>query len=299
MLLLKEFNRFSVDIDILMKEEMQDKIDDVINSFKDEVFLQVEEDKRKPVDIIKRHFKFYYKSIYESDDVKENPYVLLDIVFDNMDYPRLECLRIDSHFVKTDNPYLQVSVPSIDEMLGDKLTAFAPKTIGILYHRPNERYSKHIEIIKQLYDVSKLFDSMKDVELVRSTYEKIASIQIKNRNLTLSTEDTLKDTIVACKAIITQNKNKLIEEDDYNQIKRGYEGFKHYTVNEFRQQELLSMAAKTYILAISLLYSQELGLEEKPINTFVGRQWKYIKQNIGEDLYSRLMKSCYIENQFK
>ncbi len=78
-----------------------------------------------------------------------------------------------------------------------------------------------------------------------------------------------------------------------------YEGFKHYTVNEFRQQELLSMATKTYVLAISLLYSQGLGLEEKPINTFVGRQWKYIKQNIGEDLYSKLMKSCYIENKFK
>ncbi len=45
-------------------------------------------------------------------------------------------------------------------MLGDKLTAFAPNTIGILYKRPNQFFSKHVEIIKQLYDVAKLYDKM-------------------------------------------------------------------------------------------------------------------------------------------
>lgn len=297
MLILNEFNRFSVDIDTLMKKEMQNKIDDIVFSFKDDIFVDMVEDKRKPVDIIKRHFKFYYNSIYELQNENEKPYILLDIVFDDIEYTKLEKKNINSKFVKTDNPYQQVFVPTIDEMLGDKLTAFAPKTIGILYHRPNERFSKHVEIIKQLYDVSKLYDSMNDIDLVRKTYNDIAMIQIKNRDLNLSPEDTLKDTIEACIAIITQNKKKIISEEDYNQFRKGYEGFKHYTVNNFRQQELLAMAAKVYILAINVLYPEELIEEEKPINTFVGKQWKYLKQNIGDDLYSRFMKACFIDNK--
>ena len=81
MLILNEFNRFSVDIDTLMKKEMQNKIDDIVFSFKDDIFVDMVEDKRKPVDIIKRHFKFYYNSIYELQNENEKPYILLDIVF--------------------------------------------------------------------------------------------------------------------------------------------------------------------------------------------------------------------------
>ena len=208
MLLLNTFNRFSVDIDILMKPKEQDGICNDVFSLKDDKFINIEEDKRKPIDIVKRHFKFYFKSIYEPNDEKENPYILLDIVFDEMEYVGLTKHKINSHFVETDNPYLEVNIPSIDEMLGDKLTAFAPKTIGILYTRPNQIRSKHVEIIKQLYDVAKLFDNMNDISLVKETYIKVANVQIKNRNLSLNYDDTLKDSIEACKLIITQNRKE-------------------------------------------------------------------------------------------
>ena len=144
---------------------------------------------------------------------------MLDIVFDNMKYSELLKYKINSHFVKTDDPYLEVSIPSIDEMLGDKLTAFAPKTIGILYKRPNQFRTKHVEIIKQLYDVSKLYDYMINLNVVKETYRKVASLQIKNRNLSVNYIDTLKDTIEACKLIITQNKNKQ-DNENYAIIKK-------------------------------------------------------------------------------
>ena len=35
---------------------------------------------------------------------------------------------------------------------------------------------------------------------------------------------------------------------------------------------------------------------EKPINTFIGRQWKLIQQYVGTELYENLLKACYIEN---
>lgn len=296
MLLLNTFNRFSVDIDILMKPKDQDAICNDIFILKDDIFIEVEEDKRKPVDIIKRHFKFYFKSIYGSNNEKERPYILLDIVFDEMEYVGLAKHKINSHFVETDDPYLEVNIPSIDEMLGDKLTAFAPKTIGILYTRPNQIRSKHVEIIKQLYDVAKLFDNMSDLNLVKETYIKVANVQIRNRKLSLKYEDTLKDSIEACKLIIIQNR-KEIDNENYAILKKGYEGFKHYTVNDFRFQELIISAVKVYILSISILYDDEYGETEKPINTFIGKDWKYIRQNVGVELYDLLLKACFIENK--
>ena len=296
MLLLNTFNRFSVDIDILMKPKDQDGICNDVFTLKDDKFIEVEEDKRKPVDIIKRHFKFYFKSIYGSNDEKDNPYILLDIVFDEMEYVGLAKHKINSHFVETDDPYLEVNIPGIDEMLGDKLTAFAPKTIGILYTRPNQIRSKHVEIIKQLYDVAKLFDNMVDLNLVKETYIKVANVQIKNRNLSLNYEDTLKDSIEACKLIITQNRKER-DNENYAILKKGYEGFKHYTVNDFRFQELIINAVKVYILSISILYDDEFGEPDKPINTFIGRDWKYIRQNVGEELYKELLQACLIENK--
>ena len=296
MLLLEEFNRFSVDIDILMNPIYEKEICEKALSFKNDIFIDVKEDKRKPTDIIKRHFKFFFNSIYDENNESE-PYILLDIVFDNLHYKNTKQYDIESQFVKTDNPYLQVTIPGIDEMIGDKLTAFAPKTIGILYAKPEQIRSKHVEIIKQLYDVAKLYDKMVSIENVKDAYIAVANVQIKNRNLNLTYEDTLKDTIEACKLIITQDKKKTAVEE-YGLLKKGYEGFKNFTVNNFTFQELLTMAVKVYILAISLLYPLDFDVEEKPINSFIGRDYKMIRQNVGVELYSKLMKACYIENQF-
>lgn len=296
MLLLKEFNRFSVDIDILMKPEYEEEICKTVLNFKDDVFIDVKEDKRKPADIIKRHFKFFFNSIYDEKSESE-PYVLLDIVFDDLHYKNTKQYNIDSKFVKTDNPYLQVAIPDINEMLGDKLTAFAPKTIGILYSKPDQIRSKHVEIIKQLYDISKLYDNITNLEDVKETYIAVAKVQIKNRGLDLTYEDALKDTIETCKLIITQDKKKT-DSESYAILSKGYEGFKNFTVNNFTFQELITMAVKVYILAISLLYTSEFSEEEKPINCFVGREYKIIRQRVGLPLYSKFMQACYIENQF-
>ncbi len=296
MLLLDIFNRFSVDIDILMNPNDQEGICNDIYNLKDDRFIKVEEDKRKTIDIIKRHFKFYFKSIYGSNEEKENPYILLDIVFSEIKYVALTKHKINSHFVETDNPYLEVTIPCIDEMLGDKLTAFAPKTIGILYKRHNQFKSKHVEIIKQLYDVARLYDNMNDLKLVKETYIKVANVQIRNRNLLFTYKETLMDTIEACKLIITQNK-KEEKNEDYSILKKGYEGFKHYTVNDFRFQDLIINAVKVYILSISILYDEQFDIIDKPINTFIGRDWKYIRQNIGVSLYEKLLQACFIENR--
>ena len=42
--------------------------------------------------------------------------------------------------------------------------------------------------------------------------------------------------------------------------------------------------------------TKQMNVKEKPINTFIGKQWKLIQQNVGTELYEKLLKACYIEN---
>lgn len=57
------------------------------------------------------------------------------------------------------------------------------------------------------------------------------------------------------------------------------------------------MATKVYILCVNILYNK-LSIEEaKPVNTFIGKKYKYIRQNIGIDLYQKLMRACEEENK--
>lgn len=295
MLLINEFNRFSIDIDIMMNKCYENMIVELISNT-DEIFYKIEEDFRKPKDIIKKHFKFYFNSIYSENNNYES-YILLDIVFDELKYKNSIKKEINSHFVKCTDPLLSVNIPSIDEMLGDKLTAFAPKTIGILYKSENQKYSKHVEIIKQIYDVAKLYDHMKDLNIVKQTFNDVAKIQIKNRKLDVLPNDCIKDTIEACKLIISEGRYGGTKEE-YELLKKGYIGFKNYVVSNFMFNELLVMACKIYILSIRLLFEKESFIEEKPINTFIGKRYKYVRQIVGEVLYSKLMKSCYLENNY-
>ena len=63
MLLLDEFDRFSIDIDILMEKCFEPNIDDKILSLNGDEFLKIEIDQRSMTEIIKKHYKFYFKSI--------------------------------------------------------------------------------------------------------------------------------------------------------------------------------------------------------------------------------------------
>ena len=55
--------------------------------------------------------------------------------------------------------------PSFEDLLVDKLSTFAPNTIGIPYLKGEDSRSK--EKIKQLFDTGNLFDIIQDLEIVR------------------------------------------------------------------------------------------------------------------------------------
>lgn len=193
MLKLGSQRRLSIDIDIVV--EKKDKGLAALLSKVAELkgFTKAEEQKRDVKSAIeKAHYKFYYKPVTQK---AEEAYVLLDILFGESGYHKIETLNIESSFLKLSDKSAIVSVPSFEDLTGDKLTAFAPETTGIPYFK-NEQ-SASMEIIKQLYDLGYLFDHIADLSVIHKTFHSIAQTELKYRNLDKSPHDVLEDTYQA------------------------------------------------------------------------------------------------------
>jgi len=129
--------------------------------------------------IPKTHAKFFYQVTYVTNT--ETECILLDVLFEDIHYHEIEQLPIQSRFLKLESDPALVNVPSRADMLGDKLTAFAPNTTGIPYLKGDKDCS--MEIIKQLFDIASLFDVTNDLRVVAETFQKFAAVELKYRNL--------------------------------------------------------------------------------------------------------------------
>jgi len=127
----------------------------------------------------KTHAKFFYQVTYVTNT--ETECILLDVLFEDIHYHDIEQLPIQSRFLKLEGEPAMVNVPGKADMLGDKLTAFAPNTTGIPYFKGDKDCS--MEIIKQLFDVASLFDVTNDVTVVAETFKKFATVELQYRNL--------------------------------------------------------------------------------------------------------------------
>lgn len=85
---------------------------------------------------------------------------------------------------------MTVSIPSLEGILGDKLTVFAPHTVGIPFG-----VGKSMEIIKQLFDIGELFDYCKDMKTVIEAYNATQAQQSGYRKPKHSRDASLQDTI--------------------------------------------------------------------------------------------------------
>ena len=155
MLLLEHPRRLSTDIDILVEPgiDFEDYLNAAARIFP---FVRREEQPRaKRSGIEKRHFKFSYRSPMTGKELC----ILLDVVFAANPYPHLIRRSIDNDLLYTEGEPLTVQLPSINCVLGDKLTAFAPHTTGIRFG-----IGKNMEIVKQFYDVATLLNEFTDFD---------------------------------------------------------------------------------------------------------------------------------------
>lgn len=157
LLLGSGLHRLSVDVDIICPPGTD--IEKFLTKFLEYGFTGREtiEREQRGTDVPKSHQKLHYRVAYLSRADRTES-ILLDVLYEDVQYEKVETLKVESPFIKLEGEPLTVRVPSVNDMLGDKLTAFAPNTSGIPYYKNGA--PKFVEIIKQLYDVGRLFDSM-------------------------------------------------------------------------------------------------------------------------------------------
>ncbi len=180
MLLMNSAKRLSIDIDIIIAKAPKDLENMMQETGQAQGFNKVELQHRTTAsDIEKAHYKFFYTPIHQTHPGDD--YVLLDILFEANNYSNVSLHEIKSQFISNTGTAAKITMPSVEDLLGDKLTAFAPNTTGVPYIR-NEN-SMSMEIIKQLYDVGNLFDAVSDLEIIKTTFSKFVKTEIAYRNL--------------------------------------------------------------------------------------------------------------------
>ncbi len=186
MLLIPELKRLSIDIDIL-NESDNESLNNAFNRIiEGGIFNRWEENKRTSnYKIAKKHFKFFYNSSIE----KRESYILLDIVQSNYSFLNTTEKSINLPLFEIEKE-IKVMVPTINSYVGDKLTAFAPKTIGIPYGK-----NKSMEIIKQLFDLGILFEHITSLKEISQIYKKISKTEASYRDINTPINIFLNDSI--------------------------------------------------------------------------------------------------------
>jgi len=244
-LLVEKPQRFSIDIDI-NTEESKEKLLNILETIcSNDLFKRFEENKRTNRGIPKAHFKFYYDSVI---DGREN-YILLDVLFDKHSYPIVIETPIKSFWIDTDDNITKVSTPSIDSILGDKLTVFAPNTTGIKYE-----IGKSMEIMKQLFDIGRLFDHFDDLEIVATSFKNIAKNELEYRKSADTMDDVLQDIIDTSLTVSQFPGGTESDSPELIELIDGLKRFKGFPIDfAFRADDAILAAAKAAFLAVKIL----------------------------------------------
>ncbi len=206
MLHMNATKRLSIDIDIICPPDFSKaQLENGFENIKEYGFNRYEPQNRDTEkNIPKSHVKFFYTPTYKTRGDEE--YILLDALFEDNLYQHIEIKEINSQIVQQEGVKLFVNVPSLEDMLGDKLTAFAPNTTGIPYTKHGNSMS--MEIMKQLYDVSSIFDRITDLSITNITFQNFATNELKyrGRNEDINYRDVLNDIIETSRCICTRGK---------------------------------------------------------------------------------------------
>ncbi len=185
-LLLERLRRLSIDIDIASEAPRATNLEFLQSLVLNSHFSRVEPDDRGDDRLPRRsHFKFFYPSVYSQRD----DYVMLDVLQQGNLYPATRKRPILTPFIETERD-IEVTMPTVDALLADKLTAFAPNTVGVRLTADS-----NMQVIKQVVDVGELFVQASDLALIREAYATICDAEIGYRGGVDTRTQALDDTI--------------------------------------------------------------------------------------------------------
>ena len=243
--------RFSIDIDIITEHSEKEIITVLEKTVEEQTFLSWEDDnnRKHTPDAPIGHFKTYYKSVVDGNIEP----ILLDLLYTSNPYPQVREIEVKHPWLSTSGKETMISLPTFDSILGDKLTAFAPKTTGILYSK-----NRPVEIIKQLYDIAFLFDNINDIKIVKASYQKVVHEEIGFRKLDISAKEVLEDTWQTCYTLAGRD----IKSKEFIHLQLGIQNFTNFTIDRFRIDEAITAAAKVAYLTKLIPSDEEIQIEQ-------------------------------------
>jgi hypothetical protein len=271
-LLLEEGNRFSIDIDIICnieKEPLENILNKVVetSNFKS---YELDDHRSYKKGVPKAHYSFTFDSATKG---KYSGTIILDILIEESLYPKLIEKPVQTKWIETDGE-TNITLPNIDSITGDKLTAFAPNTVGIPYFKGKDNQPFSMEICKQLFDLSKLFEKIENMEIVAESFKAFALQEIEYRKTIksdLTPEKVLQDTINTCLILAKKGGGNPDEKVKFIELQKGIRSFgTGFLMNgNFRIDEAVPAAARIAYLSTKILYD-----DLSPIEYYKGQDIK-------------------------
>ncbi|MCQ2147517.1 MAG: nucleotidyl transferase AbiEii/AbiGii toxin family protein [Bacteroidales bacterium] len=260
-LLGSDTHRLSIDIDIICPPGTD--ITKYLNNCQDYAFLSYEQIERvQRTNVPKSHCKLHYKVSFSDKVSATESAILLDVLYEDAQYSNVIKKPIISPFIRVEGEPLLVSVPSANDILGDKLTAYAPNTSGVPYMKNGNPAC--LQIAKQLYDIARLFDVFDDFDVVSSTFKRISEIELGYRNNAGNHIDVLDDIIKTSLCLSTRGAAGVGE------IKELLDGVSrirsHVFGISYSLESAITDAAKAACLAAAILTGTDAIIRFNPAN---------------------------------
>ena len=243
MLLLEKPRRMSIDIDIIVPDANADIPATLDKVCAQQGFTGWEAVERQNKGLIhKTHYKLHFLSNVSR---AREQFILLDVLHEQVGYSKTIQKPLTSSFIENEDAAVLVTMPNINSITGDKLTAFSPNTIGIPYSKGG--HDRGMEIIKQLYDLSCLYEQVDDISIVREVFERFCAVESKYREHGFSPEAVLEDAQINALSICFRKAYD--ERCQYEVLSKGAKQVNGFIFSErFSNEKAMVHAAKVAYL---------------------------------------------------
>jgi len=146
-------------------------------------------------------------------------------------------------------------------LLGDKLTAFSPHTIGV----PFQTEKGTMQVVKQLFDLGELFSIAVDFEKVEIAFKETFIKENGYRGNEFSEEQVLQDTINICYDLLQLRVRGGTPTVNTNYLEDGVRRLQSHLVQDnFRTDNEAKIAAsKVFCIANRLLKEKPIDFDEE------------------------------------
>ncbi len=257
LLIPESLQRLSIDIDLSIdksEKEITSILQQIHNKFNKKIYNFERVGTKLPPYLVL--YNIYIPSLFYDTPSK----IELDFLLHIPNY-KIQQTQIKTFLYESD---YNVQTPTINALLGDKLTVFGPNTIG------KTMDEKPLNFGKQLYDISVLFNYSDNFNDLFDAYYDVFNFEKKKRNLHILTfEEAINDLVYICKLFsLSQHCPEWIKDDGikerFNFLKRGINNLMPYTSSELKLGPLKArtISAKIAFLAKLLLFKYNKNFKE-------------------------------------